>query len=718
MAKNKPSASAAAPAAPKYQMTISRLTVDKLGVKLYDRVSAVIAEIVANSYDADATEVVISAPMGELLAEKHAGKLMDKGYMIEVRDNGIGMTPDEVNKHYLVVGAERRNDPLRGDTSRRLGRKVMGRKGVGKLAPLGICEKIELITSGGDEVKEGRIRGFRTAHIILTRARMLTDTDTPYLPGVGSLDGSLQPKAGTIIRMMQFDHRNVPQLSEFDRQLAQRFGVQSADWRIVLRDSQKTAGAKDSTCSVGTFPIDLKEGTKVEFREELTPRGKSYNPRKFSAFGPDGNIRTDLSATFEYEGAEYPLTGWVGYSKQPYRDDLMAGIRIYCRGKIAAQTRIFNMKAGFTGEYDIRSYLVGVLNADWLDEAEDLIRTDRQDILWSHPHGRAFEEWGQKQVKTIGTLTREPMRKQAWEAFKERTKIEEKVEKAFPAPEQKDIRERTLDIAKTIAKAARPDELADDAHCLAILDLAMLLGPHISLERKLLEAAESKDRPMEVITDILRTAQVAELSSFGRIANDRVKVIRTVAELKDNPKTREDALQKLIEEAPWLINPQWSPITANETLTTLKTEFVKFYKEQTGEDITLYGFDTASRKKRPDFVLSNQDQVIEIIEIKRPKYSLQNGDLDRIVKYHNVMEEFLNKKGHEEFLKLFNAFHITLVCDGIGLTGSHKLAFEGLKASKRLSHITWTVFFMRTRKMHEAFLKEAERQRRDAAKKF
>jgi len=40
-------------------MKISRLTVDKLGVKLYDRVSAVIAELVANSYDADATKVTI-----------------------------------------------------------------------------------------------------------------------------------------------------------------------------------------------------------------------------------------------------------------------------------------------------------------------------------------------------------------------------------------------------------------------------------------------------------------------------------------------------------------------------------------------------------------------------------------------------------------------------------------------------------------------------------
>ena len=82
------------------------------------------------------------------------------------------------------------------------------------------------------------------------------------------------------------------------------------------------------------------------------------------------------------------------------------------------------------------------------------------------------------------------------------------------------------------------------------------------------------------------------------------------------------------------------------------------------------------------------------------------------------MESFLSKKGHEEFLKLFKGFHITLVCDEIGLTGSHRQAFEGLETKERLSHVTWTVFLMRTRKMHEAFLKEAERQRRDAAKKF
>ncbi|XIW29866.1 hypothetical protein AB2E84_09455 [Escherichia coli] len=75
------------------------------------------------------------------------------------------------------------------------------------------------------------------------------------------------------------------------------------------------------------------------------------------------------------KGKAYPILGWIAYAKEPYKDELMAGVRIYCRGKFAAQTAVFNRKAGFTGEHSIRSYLVGELHADWLDEKEDLIQT-------------------------------------------------------------------------------------------------------------------------------------------------------------------------------------------------------------------------------------------------------------------------------------------------------------------------------------------------------
>src|SRR5215213_6306356 len=51
-----------------YTLRISPTTVDKLGVKLYDKVSAVVAELLANAYDADAEKVLVNLPLGTHLA--------------------------------------------------------------------------------------------------------------------------------------------------------------------------------------------------------------------------------------------------------------------------------------------------------------------------------------------------------------------------------------------------------------------------------------------------------------------------------------------------------------------------------------------------------------------------------------------------------------------------------------------------------------------------
>ena len=63
--------------------------VDKLGVKLYDRVYAVIAELISNSYDADAENVTIRAPMGQYLATKTDGKVASKNVSIEIEDDSL-----------------------------------------------------------------------------------------------------------------------------------------------------------------------------------------------------------------------------------------------------------------------------------------------------------------------------------------------------------------------------------------------------------------------------------------------------------------------------------------------------------------------------------------------------------------------------------------------------------------------------------------------------
>lgn len=633
----------------KYKMTISRLTVDKLGVKLYDRVSAVIAEVIANSYDADATEVIITAPMGEMLARKQQGALVDQGFSIEVSDNGLGMLVDdkvnEVNDFYLPVGAERRNDPRRGDKSKRFGRRVMGRKGVGKLAPFGVCQTIEVISSSGEKIngKGGNEKGFITSHFVLDRKAILFETDAPYFPQPGALDETVQPKLGTTIKMRGFDHRRVPKIADFERQMAQKFGLATPNWRIILRDSGKEPGDEDYERIVGAFETKLKPGTKITFKRRAAASDDSRDPKDFEVKGPDDVNIGEAAPGFTFEDKFYPITGWVGYAKDPYKDDLMAGIRVYCRGKIAAQTAVFNMKAGFTGEHDVRSYLIGKLHADWLDEEDDLIRTDRQDILWSHDLGQGFQIWGQALVKIVGRITREPMRKSAWERFQQISKINERVARVYPGAQQEEIRKRTLDMAETIAKSARGDELEDEQTVESFVQLSLLLGPHITLDEKLKEAAETKGHSLEVVSTILKTARIAELASFGRIADDRVRVIKQVEQYKDDPNTLEAAFQKLITEAPWLVNPQWSPITANQSFETLKTEFAKFYKQQTKQDLNLEGF--PDKNKRADFVMSNQDQVIEIVEIKRPKHALQNEEMERINKYVDLMDECPNLAG-------------------------------------------------------------------------
>jgi hypothetical protein len=655
----------------KYKMTISRLTVDKLGVKLYDRVSAVIAELVANSYDADATEVIITAPMDQMLSRKQGGVLIDQGFSIEISDNGGGMLVDEkineVNEFYLKVGSERRKDSRRGDLSKKFKRRVMGRKGVGKLAPFGVCQTIEVISSSGESVnaKSGGEKGFVTSHFIMDREAIMDETDAPYYPKPGALDETLQPKLGTTIRMGIFDHRRVPKIADFERQMAQRFGLATPNWRIILRDSGKKPGDEDYERIVGAFETKLKPGTKISFERRAAALKDSRDANDYEVKGPDDIKLGDAAAGFTLEEKFYPITGWVGYAKDPYKDDLMAGVRIYCRGKIAAQTAVFNMKAGFTGEHDVRSYLIGELHADWLDEDDDLIRTDRQDILWSHDLGLGLQTWGQALVKIIGRITREPMRKSAWEQFQQVSKINERVEEMYPGTQQAEIRKRTLEMAETIAKSARGDELTETETVESFVQLSLLLGPHITLDRKLKEAAESKDRPLAVVSEVLKTARIAELVSFGRIADDRIRVIERLEKLKGTEDTDESDFQELLTEAPWLINPQWSPITSNQTFGTLKKELIKFHQKKSGQVLVLEPF--RKPKKRADFVLSSEDNTLRIVEIKNPGHKLQNEEMDRIITYHDLMTDFLSVDGNDDYKKYYPRFEITLVCDEVGL---------------------------------------------------
>jgi len=108
--------------------------VKHLGLQMYSGPVPAIAELIANAWDANADEVTITIPFG---------KKFDSSSTITVNDDGDGMTWEDFNKKYMIVGRDARKEE--GDlTKGKYKRKRMAHKGLGKLAGFGIADVVEV----------------------------------------------------------------------------------------------------------------------------------------------------------------------------------------------------------------------------------------------------------------------------------------------------------------------------------------------------------------------------------------------------------------------------------------------------------------------------------------------------------------------------------------------------------------------------------------------
>ncbi len=118
-----------------YKLKVSPRMLEILSKDLYSNMYFVLAELIANSYDADAENVYIFIGDNE----------------IRVEDDGNGMDRDSLDYKYLLVGGESRNSKENSSTATKK-RLKMGRKGVGKLAALSISEGFKLVTVCNSEI--------------------------------------------------------------------------------------------------------------------------------------------------------------------------------------------------------------------------------------------------------------------------------------------------------------------------------------------------------------------------------------------------------------------------------------------------------------------------------------------------------------------------------------------------------------------------------------
>lgn len=122
-----------------YKITVDTRILELLGPNLYTNIYYVLAELIANAYDASARNVYIISREGEIIVE----------------DDGNGMSyPEDIEK-YLNVAKETRLTEAETYTNDDLHRRKMGRKGVGKLAALSVSKEVWVKT-----IKNGDKSGF------------------------------------------------------------------------------------------------------------------------------------------------------------------------------------------------------------------------------------------------------------------------------------------------------------------------------------------------------------------------------------------------------------------------------------------------------------------------------------------------------------------------------------------------------------------------------
>ena len=127
----------------KPQFSVDTHLFRELGELLVGRDSTALVELIKNSYDADATEVVVWA---EHLDDAAQGRIL-------VKDNGLGMTRVQFEQGFLRIASRSKEGGLR--RSPRLGRRYTGEKGIGRLAAHKLACKLT-VDSVANAPKSGR----------------------------------------------------------------------------------------------------------------------------------------------------------------------------------------------------------------------------------------------------------------------------------------------------------------------------------------------------------------------------------------------------------------------------------------------------------------------------------------------------------------------------------------------------------------------------------
>lgn len=311
------------------KMTFDPMTIEHLGVRMYSTLPPVLAELIANGYDAGADNV-------RIILKDDGGKKE-----IVVKDDGNGMTFDEINKKFLRIGRNRREED--GDPVSTKGRKAMGKKGLGKLAFFGIAHEIEITTH-----KESKENQF-----LMKWEDIKNCSQAEYKPQILKKDEAcVTGEHGTTVILRSIQRESDFSPDDLANSLSKIFIVDPG-FNITVQHN-------------GGEPIPLD------------------NEKKYAGLDKqvEWNIPADAHLDYVYPRKD-GIVGKLIATKKPIPPKTnMRGVTLFSRKKLVNLPEYFSDSTSS----HFFSYLTGWLAVDFIDELSyDVIATNRQSLNWGDP---------------------------------------------------------------------------------------------------------------------------------------------------------------------------------------------------------------------------------------------------------------------------------------------------------------------------------------------
>jgi hypothetical protein len=468
-------------------------TIEHLGIQMYYTLPPVIAELVSNSYDADAKKVEV------FLNDKAAKSII-------VSDDGHGMSFHDINDKFLKIGRNRRNQ-TNSQKSESGNRFVIGKKGIGKLSFFGIASNIVVET-----IKNKKL------NIFCLNWNRLLESKEDYEPEIILKDKPTEDRDGTKILLTEIKRKTGFDPNNIAYNLAKTFTVfDEFDFETQIIHN----GDGDN---------------KIEVKNDLRYQNIE------TEFEWDFPLKEDIGFAYEFANK---IIGKVISCKNTVPSK-MNGITLFSRGKLVNEPEFYNEKASSFGY----AYMTGWLNIDFVDDwPKDVISTNRKSLNWEDEDTSKLRDYLSLVVKYI-------YKKQREEKKKKQVRLISKIANINIETWQDSLPKHEGKLAKKLIGSILSSEGIQTAKQAELVKFVKDSFQFESFKTFANDLENVIDLDTGRLLDLFKEWELIESREMYKLATGRIQTIKTFERLIIKNALEVQEIHPFFEKFPWILDPR------------------------------------------------------------------------------------------------------------------------------------------------------------------